>query len=837
MQMLKRLLGCLVAVVLILGWRVEADLASGTITATANISSTSPTITVCPARTINYITHTLPQSCLTTSWTSSRMDTGGPSASRPRGVDVSNPGYTISEQPQPTNTTIHNASEAVDSDALPTTFMSFEDWKEMMLRRSGQDPQDLRSRQSNERRGDQRVPPDSGHTGLGEEDEININFEAFLQGGENTPGESGRHDDAAQHEKEVFDGYKSGHRSKDAGKTCKERFSYSSFDAGATVLKSSPGAKNAKAILAENKDSYMLLECAAAAKYIVVELSDDILVDTVVLANFEFFSSMIRHFRVSLSDRYPVKGDKWQDLGVFEARNSRDIQPFLVENPGYFAKYIRIDFLTHFGNEYYCPVSLLRVHGSRMLDSWREAVHQDEEVPHLIDDFPQERTEDYLPEKTLLPESELQPDPNITGSQGLACQSSAHLQIFLRDEFRTCKPAHQSQITHMSASHASGETHAARSNFTSTEGRTSPGPIATPRADRPTSGESPQVSPTVTSAAIHPPVDNRASQSHNGTSTPVTAVGETGSDPNGSANRVAGSGSSGKTRVVGSSGAAATAAVQENFFNAITKRLQQVESNLTLSLKYVEDQSRYVQEALQRGEQKQLYKVTQFLEALNQTVLADLRHLREQYDQIWQSTVIALESHREQSERDILALGSRLNLLADEVVFQKRMAIVQAVLLLSCLFLVIFSRGVPLPYFTPILDQGNTSLSYRSPTSLPMQPRHDIQAGITIPQRAIDSPCEAQLEGQQLYLSHTIDPSMASEAVDSPGNEHTTHIADEDQDLAHFRPLSPSPSPNPVPELAESLDFKATRQIRSVSVRQSSARKPLPALPEQGESP
>ncbi|PHH69688.1 hypothetical protein CDD80_6562 [Ophiocordyceps camponoti-rufipedis] len=162
-------------------------------------------------------------------------------------------------------------------------------------------------------------------------------------------------------------------RSKDAGKTCKERFSYASFDAGATVLKSAAGAKNARAILVENKDSYMLLECAVPLKYVIVELSDDILVDTVVVANFEFFSSMIRHFRVSVSDRYPVKVDKWRELGVFEARNSRDIQPFLVKDPQIWAKYIRIEFLTHYGNEYYCPVSLLRVHGSRMLDSWKDS--------------------------------------------------------------------------------------------------------------------------------------------------------------------------------------------------------------------------------------------------------------------------------------------------------------------------------------------------------------------------------------------------------------------------------------------------------------------------------
>ncbi len=202
-------------------------------------------------------------------------------------------------------------------------------------------------------------------------------------GGDAARGNSGRTEEAVLYD----DGTTQYYRSKDAGKTCKERFSYSSFDAGATVLKTNKGAKNAKAVLVENKDSYMLLECGTPNKYIIVELSDDILVDTIVLANFEFFSSMVRRFRVSVSDRYPVKADKWKDLGTFEARNSRDIQPFLIEHPKIWAKYIRVEFLTHFGNEFYCPVSLIRVHGSRMLDSWRESeTGTDEDDEAIVND-------------------------------------------------------------------------------------------------------------------------------------------------------------------------------------------------------------------------------------------------------------------------------------------------------------------------------------------------------------------------------------------------------------------------------------------------------------------
>ncbi|KAG5633537.1 hypothetical protein DXG03_007197, partial [Asterophora parasitica] len=36
-----------------------------------------------------------------------------------------------------------------------------------------------------------------------------------------------------------------------------------------------------------------------------------------------------------------------------------------------FYRYIRIDFLSHYGNEYYCPLSLLRVYGLTHLEQWK----------------------------------------------------------------------------------------------------------------------------------------------------------------------------------------------------------------------------------------------------------------------------------------------------------------------------------------------------------------------------------------------------------------------------------------------------------------------------------
>jgi hypothetical protein len=142
-----------------------------------------------------------------------------------------------------------------------------------------------------------------------------------------------------------------------------------------------------------------------------------------------------------------------------------------------------------------------------------------------------------------------------------------------------------------------------------------------------------------------------------------------------------------------SSAASSLPTIQESFFKAVSRRLQLLETNSTLSLKYIEEQSKILREAFTKVEKKQLQKTTTFLDTLNSTVLNELRGFRQQYDEIWQSTVISLESQRDESRREILAISTRLNILADEVVFQKRMSIVQSILLLLCLGLVIFFRG------------------------------------------------------------------------------------------------------------------------------------------------
>ena len=729
------------------------------------VSVLSPS--TCPSRSINYITQTLPQQCLTTSWaskpTAPATSTLETSSASNRSVntpsDIQDGKTTISEMQgrtqsdtsessiftdsatnqqqgtasvsstsettQQAKTTVEVEQEAESDSPLDNAnFLSFEDWKRKNLAKAGQSAEHLGARAGGSV--EQRRRPgglNNALDSLGEDTEIEIDFSGFVDPGNPPPIKSPPNHGTEQ----VLNEERSGHkfadelsgprkRGKDAGKTCKERSNYASFDCASTVLKTNSECKGSTAVLMENKDSYMLNICSAKNKFFIVELCDDILVDTVVLANFEFFSSMFRTFRVSVSDRYPVKLDRWKELGTFEARNSREVQAFLVENPVIWARYLRVEFLTHFGNEYYCPVSLLRVHGTTMMEEFNHDVKgsrndddSESEVGEVegdsVDLVPADVvTADALKEKAR--ETSEAADATATGSPSASTARSADepssTSLNLSDAVVSSSPNHLSSQG-STIYNLSMAMQMALSPAVSDGDRSVCKPEDRPHdasSSLPTSvpiGQTeriPEASSAVAAMQTPSPINVTVTRSPEPVTTVPPVVSDKGaiqnnSEPTRSSNHT--SASNGRAQS-STQPANPNPTMQESFFKSVHKRLQLLESNSTLSLQYIEEQSRILRDAFSKVEKRQLGKTTTFLETLNTTVLTELRDFRHQYDQIWQSTVLELSSQREQSQHEVLALSARLSLLADEIVFQKRMAIVQFGLILLCLGLIIFSR-------------------------------------------------------------------------------------------------------------------------------------------------
>lgn len=160
-----------------------------------------------------------------------------------------------------------------------------------------------------------------------------------------------------------------------------DRFNYASLDCSARVHTAHRSAKSPSSILSSKRDRYMLSPCDTSKEkhFVVVELCDDIRIDTVQLANFEFFSGVFKDFTVSVAKTYTTEPDGWTLVKGYQAKNIRGVQTFRPPTSlRDFYRFVRIDFLSHYGNEYYCPVSLLRVYGLTHLEEWKWDIWESE---------------------------------------------------------------------------------------------------------------------------------------------------------------------------------------------------------------------------------------------------------------------------------------------------------------------------------------------------------------------------------------------------------------------------------------------------------------------------
>ena len=826
---------------LVLACSVHASVTSiPAVQTTPGVASLNAT---CPARTVNYITHGLPQQCLTSSRRNASASTAiNATTDAPSGgsllptfvsnatntsfgsdssTEISQPVQTLSESSTDaitstehevsTSSSIVQASRPAESDeASPLEdekFMSFEEWKKQNLQKVGQSEHVGRDAQ-----GERSVPrkrPGSIHTALdalGDDGEIDLDFSGFLPDGPDLQGPEQPDPSGKQHvdvsEPQIAASPTPGHRSKDAGTTCKERYNYASFDCAANVRKWNPEATTPLTVLGENKDSYMLNVCSVDNKFLIIELCNDISIDTIVLANFEFFSSTFRTFRVSVSDKYPVKIDKWKTLGTFEARNTREIQAFLVENPVIWARYLRIEFLTHYGSEYYCPLSLVRVHGKTMMEEYKhdmESLQGEEEdsteqtqaleaagetlVPEAVADvILDERGRDAhgagqepladgatisaSEEDSMAPASTkgldamatISPEPSISVSvdAGAASNTSPMTTIELAQKaaLPTCPaPNPHSQNTTVISD--------ADSKDSSTTNST---PIAVDNAPVNTDPQPDTMQPgpgykSATSAS-----------SENSTSASPSAASNQQANIATAAARISPNTTSYERQKPSSATThshAAAPTMQESFFKSVQKRLQMLEANSSLSLQYIEDQSRALRDAFNRVEQKQLAKTTTFLEYLNTTVLSELRDFRQQYDQLWQSTVIELEMQRERYQHDTVAINARLGILADELILQKRVSILQMILILVCLGLVMFSKGnlnqyLEMPVVQRVLSRS-PSTRWLNSTSVdsPSQSPPPTRDGSLVKRQGI-------LKHRRMQSEDSIEGSQSPQEVYSP---------------------------------------------------------------------
>lgn len=496
--------------------------------------------------------------------------------------------------------------DSADLDDISLNFLSFEEWVQKKARANSKNaaaaPSQKRVKAA---RGDDEYS-------VGEENEID--FDIF------TP---------APHEKSSLD----------------KRFNYASLDCAAAVVETNSGAKGASLVLLELKELYLLNECGFPEQYMVIELCEDILIDTISMGNYEFFSLIFKTVVFLVSDRYPVS--TWRELGRFEATNKRDIQSFSIDNPLIWARYLRIDIVGHFGHEFYCPVSIVRVHGRTMMEEYKlreagekakgpEHESEDGSVPSkdIEDkvtkqsssptDLPEIESPEVAPDKGLFQATEITYAGNMTGleskimeiTNSSMCEKGvSQFESFLAELKRneSCEPDYQLDASKKALSMANTTKIAKKSE-------------------------------------------------------PVT---------------------------------------QESIYKNIMKRLLLLELNASLSMLYIEEQSRLLTEAFGRLEKKLSNKFTMLVLAINETFQSQMKEFQDTFELFQSDSRSLLQSQESKSQHTYGKIDRNFSRLSSELQFQKRIVALLFVVVVCLLVYVVLTRDTFIEgeYLDEVLDK------------------------------------------------------------------------------------------------------------------------------------
>lgn len=504
---------------------------------------------------------------------------------------------------------------------------------------------------------------------------------------------------------------------KAAGKFYKDRFNYASFDCAATIIKTNKETKGAHNILTENKDSYMLNKCNAPNKFVIIELCQDILVDTVVIGTFEFFSSMFKDIRISVSDRFPPsKDNEWKILGEFQGKSIRDFQSFHIKNPFIWARYLRIEFLSHWGQEFYCPISLVRVHGTTMMEEYKshgasksqmtaskglnksvkhdETIHKNHEKLHHQDrsisglSTSNNELKEIANEKDTI---DFNKRTNDTGDASLLTDS-------LGDDGKT---NHENNNDN-----DGGSIHTDKVKTCANNGSGSSKLNETTSSDEQKSGnDSNSHSSSMYQCGefdfignlsdkilfdskpdFCQPMNKTPSASikkrkvHTAPSLPPPPPPPSPSPP-----------------------PPQEPTTQESIYQTIMKRISLLESNATLSMQYIESQTQTLLERVLRVDRKYSAKIDNYLAELNTNVGKQYKHLREQRQRLQE----LVELQAANTSLRINDIETKLAEAFDDLRYQKKVSIVQTCLLLVILFFVVATRGAAID-ISPV-NLGNST--------------------------------------------------------------------------------------------------------------------------------
>lgn len=468
----------------------------------------------------------------------------------------------------------------------------------------------------------------------------------------------------------------------------KDRFNHASFDCAASVVAANAEAKGTSNILKSTKDYYMLNPCSAASKFVIVELCNDILIDTIQLANYELFSGVFREVSLSVSAKYPPGAEGWTLLKNATAANVRKTQVIAVDNPLIWTRYLRIDMLSFYGNEFYCPLSLVRIFGKTMMEELKQEEADSNNARAIATATEPPRPPILIVPTPVMIEHDKLEALSLNMAEDFIPISSALEAVSIDVEVVTAT------AERLSTTRPTVLVPPARE---AKQQRVEPGrgvclkPVLQLRY--PTSGAKLE-GLTKADAQPTPEAARRVFQSREQAASATDAAAQKPA----------------------ASSPPPPPQTQESIYKQINKRLNILESNATLAMRYVEAQSALLARSFVQLSASQAKHLTEFLQHVNATIVARTESLRQDYQDLYMTAMANLEGTRRRQEKDLSSTNRQLDGLTTELVFFKRLTVFQSILSMLLLVLIFTGR-------TSNIDLGqqlNRALSRHSTPGSPM---------------------------------------------------------------------------------------------------------------------
>jgi len=148
----------------------------------------------------------------------------------------------------------------------------------------------------------------------------------------------------------------------------KARYNFASINGGAKIIQTKPSVKLGKSILDDAIDNYALYDCRLEPLEIVISLTEDVLIDSIMILNTENHASFFKDFEVKISTKY--QDTEWLPVGIFQTEDKKEWQFFPI--PQKWARYVKLKLINHHGNEGLCTITQIKVLGTTMLENFRD---------------------------------------------------------------------------------------------------------------------------------------------------------------------------------------------------------------------------------------------------------------------------------------------------------------------------------------------------------------------------------------------------------------------------------------------------------------------------------